>query len=79
MEDCINIIPPWHPLPYNLKTKSYFNPVLERPNTQKCKHELASYNNTLLLSRAPHEQMEMKTKPHLNFNQFCSNPILSMG
>lgn len=79
MEDCINIIPPWHPLPYNLKTKSYFNPVLERPNTQKCKHELASYNNTLLLSRAPHEQMEIKTKPHLNFNQFCSNPVLSMG
>lgn len=77
MEDCINIMPPWHPLPYNFKTKPYFNPVLERPNNQECKHELASSNNTLSPSRAPLEQMEMKTCPQLNFNHsFAATQIL---
>lgn len=72
MEDCINIRPSWHPLPYNFKTKSYFNPVLERPNNQQCKHDLAP-------SRAPHEQMEMKTYPHLNFKHSFASTQISVG
>lgn len=74
MEDCVNIRPSWHPLPYNFKTKSYFNPVLERPNNQPCKHDLASYNNTLLPARALHKRMKMKTYPHLNFNHSFAQP-----